>query len=66
MAFNVGDPVICQKTGGQSGKNISPPFTGVVRQVLAGSKYDVKMTFGDAARVHFKDSIVDEAHMTAA
>lgn len=43
--FNVDDQVICQKLGGQSGtKTVSPPFPGVVKEVLAGgTKYRVDM-----------------------
>lgn len=66
--FNVGNAVICQKKGGQTGsKTTSPEFRGVVREVLSGgTEYRVKMQYGDAALFHFKDGVVKEEYMTGA
>jgi hypothetical protein len=69
MAFNVGDNVICQKKGGQSGnKAVSPPFPGVVREVLGGGKYnvDLKPIARTAPAAHFGSGVVSESEMTAA
>lgn len=69
MAFNVGDNVVCQKTGGHTGKAVSPAFPGTVSEVLGGGKYRVRMKSAGhvhIAGVHFKGGIVDEAFMTAA
>lgn len=70
MAFNVGDNVVCQKKGGQSGiKPITPAFSGVVREVLGGGKYrvDLKPAFTASPNGYFGEAgIVDEADMTSA
>jgi hypothetical protein len=73
---NVGDNVVCQKLGGQSGtKVISPPFNGKVLEVLAGgTEYRVEMkTTGNvhSPAAHFGKSqaagrLVKEEFMTAA
>lgn len=70
--FNVGDSVVCQKKGGQSGtKALTPAFPGQVLEVLpGGEKYRVKLGFPGGlthtAYAHFKNGIVEEASMTSA
>ena len=66
--FSVGDPVICQKTGGQSGnKKCSPAVPGKVLEVLSGgTEYRVHLKWGDATRRHFPNNIVKEQYMTGA
>jgi hypothetical protein len=70
--YNVGDNVVCQKKGGQTGtKAITPAFDGVVAEVLAGGEqYRVTMAFipgrAHTHRAHFKGGIVNEVDMTAA
>jgi hypothetical protein len=70
MAFNVGDSVVCQKMGGNSGtKPITPAFPGVVKEVLGGGKYRVAMRVvvqASPAAYFGEAGIVDEADMTSA
>ena len=64
--YNVGDSVVCQKKGGQTGtKPLTPSFEGKVVEVLpGGTEYRVSMT--RPLERHFPGNIVKEADMTAA
>lgn len=73
--YNVGDSVLCQKLGGQSGtKAISPEYSGVVKEVLpGGEKYVVLLKKGpapqaimQAPRAHFQGNVVKESEMQSA
>ena len=69
--FSVGDNVLCQKTGGQTGnKKLSPEFPGKVIEVLSGgTKYRVMMKNVNRAHTplaaHFKGGIVEEQYITS-
>ena len=70
--FSVGDQVVCQKLGGQTGsKPLSPAFPGRVAEVKpGGTEYLVVMKNVNRAHTplaaHFKGSIVKEEFITAA
>lgn len=68
--YNVGDDVICQKLGGQTGsKPKSPPFPGKVEQVLPGGEEYVvrlKRISYQTPNRHFPGGKVMEAEMQSA
>ena len=69
--FSVGDSVVCQKLGGQSGnKPLSPAFPGTVLEVKpGGNEYVVGMRRTNRAHtpmVVFRNGVVEEQYMTAA
>lgn len=68
MAFAVGDPVVAQKMGGQTGnKKISPQFQGVVAEVLGGGAYRVDFHGHKRQKpqAFFRGCVVLEAELTA-
>ena len=71
MAFLVGESVVAQLKGGQSGtKAISPPFDAVVLEVLPNSQYLLDFVparqHGQNPLVIFHNCIANESDLTAA
>lgn len=69
MAFAVGNTVIAQKLGGQTGnKAESPAFLGTVEEVLPGSQYRIHPIYTiplGRFDAFFPNFIADEADLIA-